>query len=384
VDSPFSLLLALTLVESVLIISRLSNQNRRDPIRRNLLAILIRALSPCLILFAVLISDFQGPQGAFADLDPRSAPLLVAAGLLGVLGWVFSLRLIDKDASDGIPRAAAEFLPGSISLLLIIKAGALQSGDLSNQTLTLLGIVALILVLITNIIRSPRLGWILAVLGLAAGGALVSSLPAALIWSMILLISGYIFSSRPSGTRFDQLVLGIGMLASLPVPFLPAWIGSGLFGRGIGGYIIALSLALAGAGLLRSRFHQVASTSGWSTFSALGGIPPVVALYLTAILSGLFPGSLQPLAYGLAPWLPILILPLGLFRRWSMPLPRIPDAAELLDRMTPGSRSSLAWLRELGERIFISLTEIFEGDGGLIWALLTAFLILTLISLGSG
>ena len=83
-------------------------------------------------------------------------------------------------------------------------------------------------------------------------------------------------------------------------------------------------------------------------------------------------------------WIPILLIILAVVFR-----DRIINSSYI--RVEDGVGRSLDYiprvfssLGEFGDRIVSFLSDLFEGEGGLIWALMIGFLLITLITLGGG
>jgi hypothetical protein len=387
-DSPFTVLLVLTLVEIILLVNFLSIPTRSETIRRRLMAVIFRTLGPFLILFASLLSGYQSSEGTFSSLDPAAAPLLIAAGLLSSAGWSAVLKTGEENFPGLIPRPFSELLPGSVGLMVIIRGGEIITTRLPLSYELILAGAALTFALLGYLFRKPRLGWTLSVLGIIAGAALSGAIGDSLTWSLVFLLPGFLLTKQPANTSQNLLFLMLGGIGIISLPFFPVWSGANLFHPGLPGYLFAGAFGLAGGALVRSILESIQkkelSPGPLNLPFAFGAVCPLLAQFLIALASGLIPKSLGLKAYAVSAWIPGLVMLAAIFIKIGFPERMLASIERFSDYLEPSTSRSIAAGRNLMDRIITFLADIFEGEGGLIWALLIAFLIGTLINLGGG
>ncbi len=384
-NSVFTVILALTLVEIFLLVNFIAAPERSESTRRKLMAVIGRLLSPILMLVALLLSGPQSSELSFSGLNPEVGLILLAAGLIGAPGWFGFLENKPDDINDLIPRQYTEILPGSIALMVIIRAGQIISPGSSDL---LPGALVVVLAVVGAVFVRPGSSWTLALIGLVAGAAYLGDVDTSLAWSLVFLIPGYILSKKAESSWQNILLLTSGGIGVICLPFLPAWRGVDLFNNSVGGVLLAIGLGLSAGLLLTRKVSELIenrhprgaiSPPYWVGAGVLLGSQLILAYG-----SGLLAESLDLAKYPIVSWLPGLVMVLVGLMGYRLPDLTSPAIRKLAEKLETFSSNGLTAGTNSLDKVVTVMTDLFEGEGGLIWTLLIAFLIITLISRGGG
>jgi hypothetical protein len=387
-DSAYTLLYAWTALEGVCLLCSILDQDSRQYLRRKYLAVILRLFTPLILIYTVLREGGEGAGLYFSDLPPDAGALVILAGLAGLVGWV-GFRSTGSSGNRGAQGDLyAELLPGVLGLALMVRGAGVGAPALLLTPLYLLAVLVLLGAAVGLLIARPVPGWTIVAVGLMAGSAL-SGLPGeTLIWGLIYLLPGLLLRDGFSDRLEGILALIAGVLGVFCLPFFPAWAGTGLFGEGLAGAAFAGAYGLAGGGLLADMMEGIKAHEEPSSSLAPTRITAVVALLISlfaaAYDTGLLRSSLALLSAPLACWLsvPLMIL-LALLG------PKVPRIKTSLPGNTLGRAgdilvNTLDTAAGFIDGVVTLLTGLFEGEGGLIWALVIGFLIISLISLQGG
>ncbi len=388
-DSPYTLLLILTLVELILVINFITSNDRSETIRRKMLAIIARLLIPYLVLYPTLRSGIQSSGGTFSLLGPEAGLILIAAGFLSSVSWVGFFRGRKTNSPDLMPRIYTELLPGSIGLLLMLRGGMLiVIENPVSLAQSVPAIIALSAAIIGILIRESGKAWTVSILGIISGAAILGAPQDGLVWSLVFLLPGFLLSRQTTNIKEARLVLILGSLGILTLPFLPAWSGVNIFSAGIQGYLYAAAFGLAGGGLLSGSIGRIINKQLPSGAISLPFILGAANLFLTQFIIGfsttLINDSVHLGSFPVSSWIPGGIMVLFIMIGYRLPEFSFPVLDKIPDRLELTFKGALTVTTGIIDQIISVLTGLFEGEGGLIWALLTAFLIISLISLGGG
>jgi hypothetical protein len=234
--------------------------------------------------------------------------------------------------------------------------------------------------------RKPRLSWFVVCIGLIIESALDGKFESALIWCLALILSGFMLESSFQKDHQLSWVPIIGFVGILPLPFLPVWSGMGLFSNLVQDLPMILSLGLA-VGCWGREFRIRIRDDRVSLFplnplSLVGPIVLLLSLYLISISSGLFYLSISLLSVPFLAWLPALLMVPGALLGMRIPVVKTSALQQSSSRLQEFFKISIDAITGLIDGIISLIAGIIEGEGGLIWALLLGFLIITLISIG--
>jgi hypothetical protein len=391
--NPLTVLLTWTAIDlaELLILMRLIDSSEAR--ERVVVAFTGRVLGSGLLVVALLVTQAAGETLSLAVISPRASLLvLFAAGLrLGVLPYHLPF-LVEPPLRRGlgtlirlVPAAAGLVLLGRTAVSL---SSAPVTPPLSNYLLALTGLAAMFSGLVWVFADDELAGrpaWLLGVASLAVASALRGQPSASLAWGLAGLFSGgLLFLSSARDRRLTWLTL-LGFLGFSALPYTPTWEGARLFSAPFNPLLL---LCLVSHALLLFGY-------AWHTFRPgrpLTGIERWVWLIYPLGLA-LLPvthfafGLRNNLGVGPMPvagwWVGAASLGLvGIGVLWSERGPQIPRQPFDLLR----SIFSLNWLytgfwafyRSFG-RLITFLTVVFEGEGGVLWALLVLVLFVSLL-----
>lgn len=387
--SVFSILFIWTLVEVFWITYSVLYQSRD---RGLILPVLFRLLVPLILIYSLGIGRGEGIGDSFSTYTAAGGPILIAAGGLGFGAWIPFRRRESKGDPGGNAEFLARIFPAGISLMLICRGALLLDvSDLEPAIPVVVAVFTLMLGLIGFITRSKVIShriWSLGILGLIIGNALTGAPSGSLGWGLvfILAVSSIFLTIKDQFRSIPALI--IAAIGILPIPYFPAWTGVSLFSAGITGVLHGI-----GAGLILGSILWEAIKRATKAFQMDEPIPllyrlsPVIMLVTQVIIT--IPLLLVNPGKGIfslliTVWIPIPLIILSVVFRDKVinsGLIQVEgEASKSLD-LIPGVFSNLG---EIGNRIVSFLSDIFEGEGGLIWALLIGFLLITLITLGGG
>jgi hypothetical protein len=357
-----------------------------------ILPVAFRLLVPLLLIYASGVGIKEGIGDSFSTYDKAAAPLMIAAGGLGIGAWIPFRRRFSDDDPGRNPEFLARYFPASISLMLITRGAALVDNSLIAPFLPVLaGILTLAAGLLGLISRSEgfsRRIWSVGLLGMMVGSSLISSPVNSLGWGLVFLlpVSTLFFPFRDRSRLF--IVLVISALGILTLPYFPAWIGRGLFGNGAAGVLFSIGAGLVLGGVLQggiNRFRKSSPPEGKIPILYL--ISPVIILLTQSVLA--IPHLSKDIGIGLLTQPVMIWIPLPMIILTVLFGNRIQDlwSTEISDQ--PGKTLDIIpeiiyRIVDLGDRLVSFVTRLFEGEGGLIWALLIGFLIITLITIRGG
>jgi len=388
-DSPYTLLLLLALIELILIINFITSDDRSETTRRKMVAIIARLLIPYLVLYPTLRSGLQNSGGTFSSLSPEAGPVLIAAGFLSSLGWVGFFRGSVKNSPELIPRIYSELMPGAIGLLLMLRGSMLiVSENSGTMAQTVPAIIALSAAIIGILIRESSKAWIISILAIIAGASILGLPQDGLVWGLVFLLPGFLLRRQTTNIKEASLVLVLGSLGILSLPFLPAWSGANIFGAGGQGYLYAAAFGLAGGALLSDSvgkiIHKQFPSGAISPPFIIGAANLFLTQFIIAVRTTLIYDSVHLGTFPISSWIPGGIMVLFIMIGYRLPELSIPFLDKAPDKLELTFKSALSASTGIIDQVISVLAGIFEGEGGLIWALLIAFLIISLISLGGG
>ena len=385
-DTPYTLLLVLSLIELILITNFITSKAGGETTRRKMLAIIARLLISYLVLFATLGSGIQSSEVTFSSFSPEAGPSLIAAGLIASLGWFGFFKKDSTTSSVLMPQIYSELLPSAIGFMLILRGSMLvetnNSGSLAGLVV---GVIALAVAFTGYLIKEKGMAWTVTIAGIIAGAAIIGSTQEVLVLSLVFLLPGYLLMMDYTNKKEAILFLALASIGIITLPFLPAWSSTLMFGSGIQGYLFAIAYGLAAGGLLSNRLRDIFDKQ---LPSGPLGIPLVVgsasiiltqlifAISTTLVLDGLRFGT-----FPVASWIPAGMIVIFFMIGNRLPEPSFPVFEMIPPKLEGIFETALANSTGFVDQVIVVLTGLFEGDGGLIWALLIAFLI---ISLGGG
>ncbi len=388
-DSAYTLALFWTVLE-LFHFSLAVFQPERERISTNsLLGPLFRLAAPGILIWITLIGSGTGGTSFLTDWSAPAAYPLLAAGFLGFISWFPGKSSFEPGNGEPSRSALQTWIPAALGLMLMIRAGDLL-GDAGGFSLVSV-VISFLLVLTAAggaLLDTADRWWFVGCGLLVAGSAALADPVSALSWGMVFMLSGCLLWSEGHQAQSTYLLLGLGGLGILPLPFLPAWAGMGVFQPGLAGILLATGCGLFLGALVIAGLKSLASVGkseeSLSPLIMIGSGILLLSQVLIAFRLELLEMSRGLLSRPVVIWLTPLLIVLSLIAGNWVPLPGKELIVKRLTRIVEGLRQILFAIIQLVRWVVRFLIGLLEGDGGLIWALLFGFLILTLISLRGG
>ncbi|NQS91692.1 MAG: hypothetical protein HQ574_04720 [Chloroflexi bacterium] len=385
-DSAYAFALAWTSIEFLRLIRTLRNQKAASSNARLILGILFRQVVPLLLIYASLLSAGAGEPLTLTEMDSASGFQVLTAGMIGFFGWIFFSREESEIQQVITPEI---MIPAMLGVMLIIRASTIINLDMAGHIFPILLAILLLLISIFGLLfNKPDLVLVIGCAGLMLGSALILNPEAVLSWGLILFLPGLLLVGDKSTKSHTLLAVILGVVGSLPLPYFPAWTGVEVFGNGIIGLIFAIAAGLfLGLSFFKSMKTWQENRQDLKLGSPLlvvGSTMLILSQFIVVYKLGLFQFSTNFLSLSVLVWIaaPITIL-LSIFRE-KIPSLKGESWEKIIKEGINISTGLVKSISLFMDRIVYLVTRLFEGDGGLIWALLIGFLIITLISMGRG
>ncbi len=391
-DNPLTLMLAwafMDLSETLMLLQRVPTSAQRE---RVVVALSVRLIGLLLVQVAMLQAISLGKPLVFEDIPPEvSGLLLLAAGLrLGVLpphqpflqepplrrglGTIVrltpvasSLVVLSRIAQVGVPLAWQPYLLAIavVSALYGAFAWSQAPNELDGRPFWILGLATTALV--AAVLRLPE---------------------AAIAWGLGLLMSGGVLFLTSIRTRFASFLTFVGILGASALPYTPSW-GGGLLYNNSGitlmvVFVFAHSLLILG--YVRHGLRHTPSQDNaerWMLLIYPLGLVFLIITHWSIVWSqGLVRQPGIPIS---SPgwWGGLIAIGIGLiflvFRRGEIALP-LSFTSTLSGLLSLGwIYRFLWWLFRNFIRVFSSISQILEGEGGILWSLLMLILLIALV-----
>jgi hypothetical protein len=388
-DSAYTLALFWTVLELFHFSMAVSRPERGRISNNSLLGPLLRLAAPVILIWVTLIGSGTGGTRFLTDWDSSAAYPLLAAGFIGFLSWFPGKSSYRAENVESSQTALQSWIPAALGSMVMIRAGTLL-GDAGG--VTAIPIVISVLLVLTAaggaLLDTADSWWFVGCGLLVAGSAALADPVSALSWGLVFMLPGCLFWSVRDQAQPTYLLLGLGGLGILPLPFLPAWTGMGVFQSGLSGILLAVgcglflgALVIAG---LKSLSRVGESKEGLSPLIIIGSGILLLSQVLIAFRLGLLEMGRGLLSRPAVIWLAPLMIVLSLIAGNWVPLRGKDLIVKRLTRVAERLKQFILAIIQLVRWIVSFLIGLLERDGGLIWALLLGFLILTLISLRGG
>lgn len=388
-NSAYTLGLAWTIVEGIHFYFFYRDRRIVPNPREYLPVVLLRISAPgTLILLSLTVSE-PGSLLFTAAQDSRSAPILIAAGLLGFLGWFLSVPGPEEARGGNHPGAVENWIAGLLGIYLIVRGGALSEAGAGPGVVPLILSAMLLIAALAGTLldRTPAL-WFLGCGLLATTTALISGEESALSWAVVMALPGtrlWQGRIRPRAALIPLLIASAGLL---PIPFLPAWAGASAFSAGIPGILLGLSFGvLLGSALnnvLKAGDPTEPDSGALPLLGIIGAAAVLVSQAVIAFKYDLIAASGDLLGKPVTSWISLLGMIPVLILGNHLPLRQRTGLSAGLSRLAGIFWDALKKMVHLADQLVDLISRIFEGQAGLIWALLIGLLLITLVSIGGG
>lgn len=351
---------------------------------------LIRLSAPG-ALITLSLTQSEAGLSTFAEiLNPITGPILIGAGLVGFLGWFLSYKSQEKDPDANSAGASENWLSGLMSLMLILRGGEFTGGaDLGWLPLILSILLLLSSVAGLLLARSARL-WFLGCGLMVAVSTFIAGPVSGMSWGLMMSLAAYRLWGLSDQPRKSLILLSLAFFGVLPLPFFPSWLGVGAFSKGLAGILLGLSAGvLLGSVLLTVLKNWSAPASEPESDShplpaIIGAAVLLVSQIAISFRLGLLAASQGLLGKPLLIWISLVGLIPVLILGNHLPLKKGQIWLDAGSRVGTGlSRGLRRSIRQI-DRVVDLFSRVFEGQGGLIWALLIGLFIITLVSLRGG
>ncbi|MDR3572694.1 MAG: hypothetical protein P4L50_02430 [Anaerolineaceae bacterium] len=403
--NPLTLVLTWTAIDLIELVVRLGTNADIKLSQQSTIAFSIRIGGTLMLIWAMVLSSSQGQILAFENVLPGVGIfLLLAGGLrLGVvpLHLPYTQEIRTRRGVGSILRLAS---PASSLVLLARMPAAAVPGKLIPYLLFFAAMAAIYGAAMWFWSENELKGrpyWVIALAGIAFSSAIRGESRAVISWGIVMVLAGGLIFLFSASNKLMTAILLAGCLTIIGLPFTPAvsgWKGifSGSFNILSVGFLVAYLLLLTG--YLRFTLaggESIADMERWiQVIYPFGLILCVLALWIIGIFGwkgsftlGLWWAGLISAAFSIA----------GLFwilRGNRATIGRITEQKWLIILARRLGRFlaaivRLGWfygilkvLYQLIQQIVMSLTTIFEGDGGILWAILLLTILISVIKTG--
>ncbi len=388
--NPLTLLYLWTLIDILILLFLLSTASGEYP-KEIIIPFAIRILGSAFLVGASLIEDSLGSPLIFITTSAPASNYIIIAAILRLGIWIPLRRSQQGQSADFILRA----IPAATSLMLIVRMSKVSLQPLQQPIFLHLMIVAAVfggLLWILSPNERPNLrAWIFGMGSLSVAAALLGYPHASQSWSIALLLLGSLLFLAPTWSTPITVLSGLCFLGLTALPFTPTWIGSKIYFTGSWGTLLALAHGLLTGGYLKivlARHKNRTQFEFWRDISMLIGL--MAGPVTTVMVSLLFDGVSNNWALANGEWWggAIALSVSATLIAWnystiSIPAP-ISTAFSALEKLPRVFYQIFDVLYKFLERLLNLLTEIFEGEGGVIWALVGAFLLITILASWGG
>lgn len=366
--------------------------------RRSIRVFFLHLLGTLCLLFAGTISASENSSVLLED--PTSQAILFI--VLGA-GFRFGALPIDSQLQEdtdnrrsfGTIRSLASM--SIVAVLLVRVAGALENVDLIGPAWSVLfflvGFAALLFSLIWLNSRDElegRQAWIMSLGMLIIAAMLRAEIQASLSWSLAAIFSGGLLFLASVRKNVSIWITLLGVLGISTLPFSAAWTGLNLFSSPFSiSFILFLSaLVLINTGYLRLAYQEIPEPEGLERWIRVVYPLGLVMLPIVHMVVGLLfiPDIGQiPIISWVISLIIVVFAVLGFL--WQQRGGKIPAA------ISAGVTAILnfGWLGSIMHSVFKHLarflvfsSRILEGEGGILWVMLSIALMLAVLLLRLG
>jgi hypothetical protein len=409
--TPLALVLTWTVVDMVeaafLVRSATEKTLTRRGRSQSVVVFAIRLLGTMLVVWGMVVSRGRGGGAmTLANVQPDvGVYLLLAAALrLGVLP-LYLTQAMGTRFRRGLGTMVRVTAP-AVSLVLLsrlppeVVPPSLATILLVFTTLAA-GYGGLFWLLQENEIRG-RPYWVLALAGLALASAIRGQPAAALIWGSLMVVNGGMLFLHTMRWRVMRVVFILPLVAMSGLPFSPAaagWAGLVVQPFTLLDVLSILVHSFLVAGLIR---HAWRSDPVDTTVARWSYATYPLGMFILALTPWLMSITGWGSGWNLGPWWAALASLLLACLWWWMMM-SIQRFSESFKTVPQGIRQGfgrvgnvvtvilrLEWLYSLTGLIYrgiggmvSALTAIFEGEGGVLWAVLLLTLLITLLQTGN-
>jgi hypothetical protein len=367
--------------------------------RRAVWVFFIHLLGTVCLLIAGVISVSDNNAVLLQQVSPRALIFVVLAA-----GFRFGALPVDSQMQEdpagrrsfGTVRSLASM--AIVIVLLVRVAAALENVELNGYLrlglFSLVGLMALLFSLAWLLAKDDlegRQAWIVGLGMIIVASTLRAESNSSLSWGLAAIFTGGLIYLASIREKFTMWITLVGVLGISALPFTPAWPGLALFSApfNLSLFLYLFSIIFIIWGFARQAARIIPEPAGLERWIKV--IYPIGLLILPLTQFGL--GWIYKPALGDVPILGWIIGPLismlaALGYIWQQRGGAVPQSLARALRTI----LNLKWLNSILAPIFVQMTRILnfstsilEGEGGILWVLLSIvlFLAILLISMGS-
>ncbi|NMB87719.1 MAG: hypothetical protein GYA17_05135 [Chloroflexi bacterium] len=399
---PLTLMLSWAAIDLIELAVVLSTARQGKDARQAVVAFSARITGVMVLVWAVYVSRHAGEPLTLTAVTPEVGVyfLLAAALRLGVipLHLAYTRDIHLRRGFGSILRLVA---PASSLVILSRLPAAVVTPNLAIYMLgfcALAGLYGSVMWLLSSDDLTGRPYWIIAFAGIAVGSAVRGYPQATVPWGITMLLAGGLMflSTARYGPHLIGLFIGFISITGLPFsPAAPGFTGLVVLPFSVLDILFILTYAFILLGYLR---HSIRGGPETRELERWVQAAYPVGLYLLIVsywLIGIFGGMGGPIVGLWAASLASLAIALGSFAwlwrraRQAMPVPAPVGVVADFGRRMGSSLASffrLDWVYQFITSVYVLLqgvlgflTQILEGEGGLLWALVLVALLATLI-----
>ncbi len=388
--NPLTLALTWAALDLAELVAMLTSSAGRAASQRLVAAFAVHAAAIIVLMLAQVSGGSAGQPADFQSITPQASLLLLVAAGLRIIALPLQLPYVPGRSGRRSIGTSIRLASAAASLILLCRV---QAAGLSSAGTLLVLIIAAVASLYAGWtwLRAPeeqagRPFWIMGMAGLALFAGLGGNQPGAAGWGVALIfVGGALFLSSAQQVWLSRLLfVGVWEISALPLSITASgWNGGGLAAWGTPVFIVVQALLMAGfiRHVLRPSARASLNTQpAWTRSAYPAGIG--LLLFLPLILG--FWGWDGALQFGTVISTVIAaLLTAGLV--WAVPRLRIlnPVPAHWL-RPTSGSRLDAAYGVVVGLYRWLAgvtqtITDVLEGEAGLMWTLLFVVLFIVLL-----
>jgi hypothetical protein len=367
--------------------------------RLRLVLILFSRLLGTMSLLLGGVVAVSGREGFMLEqVSTTALVLIVVAALLRIAVLPGEKSLFRSPARRRSMGTVNRMVSAAIIFVFLVRIGFENEFlEMQSTLLTLILLAIGLMALLSGIFwwlakdeSDGQQAWVTGMSAIVIAGAIRGSGEASMAWGLAGLFSGGLLFLASVRERFSLWVALLGLLGISTLPFTPAWNGLSLFVAPFGLYLVlfflTIILVLLGYALHASqKLDFPVGTERWiKVFYPIGLLVlPLTHFGISWIINPKF-GDI-PLAGWLLGPLICLLASLGFF--WQHRGGRVP---QFIVKWIY-SLFSLNWLFvfissvfQLYSRFIKFITAVLEGEGGIIWALLSIVLFLAILVISIG
>ena len=382
-----TLLYSWTLIDVLVFLCLLQGTNNRMQLEQIVNSFAVRLVGLVFIVGAGFTAYQQGVPLTFDAIPPSVNIYLILAAVLRLCIWLPSGSLEHIQGFETILRV----IPAATSLTLIARIAKVGLPAHLRPIFLYFLIVAALLAGFTwalaSIKKTPLQIWIWGMGALSVGVAVFGYPRASLAWGIAALLLGSL-PFLASDWSMPMSILGaLCFIGFTALPFTPTWAGVKIYSIGGWGVLFGVAHGLLAGGYLRIVLERHKTRSKHGSWEILPSVSGIAILPITQIMVSLFLGELSMSSALEMRWLWGSLIALSVvagvmvWNHFSVSIPEsFTKGISAFGSIPRLIRQALMYFFNFLHRFFYILTEVFEGEGGVMWTLLGALLVVSILA----